>query len=96
VKKNDFEPPEAPQNVTAAILPGGQVAITWSDVSSDETGFVLERSSDQINFETVQVLGANATSANDALPGSGHFYYRVSALDDGAQSAPSDRCSVVR
>ena len=37
--------PTAPINLTAAVLTGPQVRLTWTDRANNETGFVVERCS---------------------------------------------------
>jgi hypothetical protein len=90
----------APSNLTAT--PGGsakkpQVSLTWTDNSTGEVKFVIERST-QAGFTTNLVtyeVGANATSYVDtALKQKTTYYYRVLAVDQvGTRSAPSNVAS---
>ena len=71
-----------------------QVHLHWVDNSSDETGFIVERSTDNgQNYSTVQTLPANSTQALN-LPRPDHtqgsFIYRVRATNAQGVSAPSN------
>jgi hypothetical protein len=52
--------PVAPSNLTAVLQAGPQVALTWVDNADNETGFVIQRSTDGINFSTIGTFGASA------------------------------------
>jgi hypothetical protein len=87
--------PGAPENIAAQLSEEGQITVVWTDKSSDETSFVLERSTDQRNFTTVQTVAADSTSATDTPPGPGRYYYRVRAVSDDAKSDPTDALRVL-
>ena len=87
--------PNAPQNVAAQLSDEGQITVMWTDSSSDETGFVLERSTDRYNFSIVQRVGADSSSCTDTPPGPGRYYYRVRAVSDDARSEPTDSLRVL-
>jgi fibronectin type 3 domain-containing protein len=78
-----------PTNVAVAPQATGTgMRVTWNDISG-ETGYLVERASDGVNFTTAATLAAGVTSFNDDnLAGSFRYFYRVSAL--GA-SSPSSR-----
>ncbi len=59
--------PAAPSNLTATLT-GGHVLLRWSDNTSDETGFRLERQVGQGSFEQLVALGVNSTSYTDSNP----------------------------
>jgi hypothetical protein len=63
----------------------GQISLTWTDNSSSETGYRLQRSSDGQSWSQLgSDLAANATSANDATATQKQrYYYRVGALGSG-------------
>ena len=81
--------PDAPSNVTATDLGGGQARVTWQDNSGNETGFQIERQkrvgNNWTNTTTFNV-GANVTTYTDA-PGAGQFRYRVRAFNGNGNSA---------
>lgn len=80
-------PPSAPSGLTAAALSPTQVSLAWTDTSSNETGFVVERSTGS-GWSTVATPGANAQGATDAtaMPGTA-YTYRVTARNDAGSSA---------
>jgi hypothetical protein len=87
-------PPKAPSKVLATTSTTGfrfdQVTLTWTDNSTTETGFVIERATDAAftaNVVSVQV-GANTTTyrtgnINRYTP----YYFIVSAISDVGPSA---------
>jgi hypothetical protein len=86
------QPPASPSALTAKVVarvPEQQVQLTWSDNSSNESGFVVERSTDGINFTAIQTLAAQAVSTIDTPPSRGRYYYRVRAFNSAGSSAPS-------
>ena len=93
--------PAAPSNLTAARsgpLSKQRIDLTWTDNSSYEAGFVIERSTTS-NFTTNLVTSpktlANTTSYRDSsLQKKTTYYYRVFAVDStGTRSAPSNVAS---
>ena len=87
-------PPAAPTNLT--LFPGAtSIHMSWSDNSSDETGFSLERCAGAgcSNFAVVATLPANSvTYTDDGLQGSTSYSYRVRAVNanNGLSSAYSN------
>src|SRR5205823_2626196 len=84
--------PNPPSNLAAAAASASQINLTWSDNSSDETGFKIERGTDGINFTQIATPAQNATSYNDTanlLPGT-KYYYRIRATNSGGDSAFSN------
>jgi hypothetical protein len=83
--------PVAPGGV-AAVASGSQVSVTWTDASSNETGFEIGResyNSKNRRWGSLTVVGsvtAGATSFVDS-PGSGTFRYSVRAVNSGGASA---------
>ncbi|HET6251018.1 MAG TPA: fibronectin type III domain-containing protein, partial [Tepidisphaeraceae bacterium] len=74
-------PPAAPSNVAAAAASPTTVAVTWTDNSNDEAGFLIERSAEGTNFTTVATTQPNVTSYTDTgLTEATVYYYRVSAI----------------
>ncbi len=73
--------PVAPSGPAAVAISGSQISVTWTDNSSNEQGFRVERSLDGVtNWQQVADVGANVTSTQDtgALPAT-HYYYRIYA-----------------
>ena len=73
-------PPADPSDLFTASI-DNKVALTWSDNSSDETGFTIERSAgSSTNFLPLTSVPANTTSYTDNTVTSGQLYfYRIRA-----------------
>lgn len=72
--------PKVPSGLTA-VATGGNVDVSWTDSSANETGFVLQRATDPgftLGLTTINV-GANLTSYRDTVVDNGTYYYRVAA-----------------
>jgi len=81
------EPPLAPTSLVATTVSSSQIDINWSDLSSDESGFTLERSTDGVNFSFVAELSANSTAHSDTgLTADTLYYYRVFSWNGGGDS----------
>jgi hypothetical protein len=84
---NAVQPAPAPTNVLATSQSGPQIRLTWTDNSSNETGFILERSVGGSSFAPLTVVGSNITTYTDTAVVAGQSYmYRVAASDTGGQS----------
>ncbi len=84
--------PAAPSNASAATISASQINITWTDNSSNETGFALERAASSAGpYTQIAALGANVTSySNTGLTASTTYYYRVKANNSVGSSAYSN------
>jgi concanavalin A-like lectin/glucanase superfamily protein/fibronectin type III domain protein/lysyl oxidase len=74
------DPVPAPGNLNATAS-AGRIDLTWTDNSTNETEFVLERDTDSgFAAPTTVTLGANTTSYPDTGLATGRkYYYRVKA-----------------
>ena len=87
--------PTAPSSLSASAGSSSSVTVRWSDNSSDETGFKLERSGNGVDFSEVATLGAGTTSFNDGgLSARTTYYYRVRAYNSAGNSGYSNTGSV--
>ena len=87
--------PNAPSSLSASAASSSSVTVRWSDNSSDETGFKLERSGNGVDFSEVATLGAGTTSFNDGgLSARTTYYYRVRAYNSAGNSGYSNTGSV--
>jgi fibronectin type 3 domain-containing protein len=88
--------PAAPTNLSATAVSSTQINLTWSDNSSNETGFVVERATDS-GFTaglTTANLGANATSYSaTGLSAGTTYWFRVRATNAAGASANSNVAS---
>ena len=74
--------PLAPSALTAVAVSSEQVNLSWTDLSSNETGFQIQRSSDGISFVKVADVAANVTTyENKGLSPVSKYYYRVFAFN---------------
>jgi hypothetical protein len=81
-------PPAAPSGLKAAAASKTQINLTWSDNSSDESGFKVERSTDGVTFTQLAAVGAGVKSyASTGLTGGKKYYYRVRAYNANGNSA---------
>ena len=82
-------PPAAPSALTATLNEAvPQVDLAWTDNSLDETGFLIQRSTDGVTFTDLATIGADIASYVDAAVVAGFTYtYQVAAVNDGGTSA---------
>jgi titin len=85
----------APSNLTASPLSYSQIKLTWTDNSSNETRFYIERKTGASGtYSQVTYVGANATTYTDYnLKQNTEYYYRVRAYGAGIYSAYSNEVS---
>lgn len=83
--------PNPPSNLSAQAVDPTHVTLSWQDNSGNEIGFVVERSTDGVNFSTIGAANANVTVFTDvSAAGSTAYSYRVRAISNAGQSAPSN------
>jgi hypothetical protein len=86
--------PTAPTNLTATAVSRSQINLTWTDNSSNETGFKIERSTNGTSFTQIATVGAGVTSyASTGLQKNRTYYYRVRATNGAGDSAYSNVAS---
>jgi carboxypeptidase T len=84
--------PSAPTNLAAAVISRSQVNLTWTDNSSNETGFRIQRctGSTCTNFVQIASVGANVVSYSNTYLGANTTYrYRVYAYNSAGNSGYS-------
>jgi titin len=85
--------PAAPSGL-ATQASSSQIDLTWTDNSSNEDGFKIERSSDGVAFEQTGTVAANVISYSDATVAAGTgYYYRLRAYNTAGDSAFSNIAS---
>jgi hypothetical protein len=68
----------APSDLTAAPVSSTQIDLTWTDNSTNETGFRIERKIAGGSWTQIATVGANVTSYhNTGLIAATNYYYRV-------------------
>lgn len=82
--------PSAPGSLSATRISEGEVRLTWTDTTSDETGFRIERcaGSGCSDFAQIDSVGAGVVSYNDvvAMVPDTLYRYRVRAYKSATQS----------
>lgn len=82
--------PADPSGLTATAVGFGQISLAWTDNSSNETGFVVERASAGSGgpFSVIGTTGAGVAVYQDAgLADLATYWYRVAAVNAGGSSA---------
>ncbi len=88
-------PPVPPTLAMAQAFSTDSVVITWTDNSSDETGFIVERSAGDAAFAELARTAADIINYTDEDIAEGMTYsYRIKAFNDYGESAPSDTATV--
>jgi len=76
----------APTNLNATPFSASRIDLTWSDNSTTENNFKIERSTDGTNYTLIGTSPQNSTSFSDTtVPISGTYFYRIYA-DCGMKS----------
>jgi hypothetical protein len=87
-------PPVAPRRLSISVISRSQLRLSWLDDSTNESGFLIERSLDGINFKQVAVVGANVrTYSATGLNRNTRYYFRVRAYNAAGYSAYSNLVS---
>jgi hypothetical protein len=69
----------------------GSVDLAWTDRANDEAGYMIERTTDGVNFVQTARLSANVTHHADFTTNSVTVYsYRVAAYNSAGQSPYSN------
>jgi hypothetical protein len=90
-------PPTAPSALAATAITKARIDLKWTDHSTNEKGFQIERSTSSgfNNSLTRFTVGANvSTYASTGLKADTQYYYRVRATNDAGVSAFSNTLSV--
>lgn len=73
-------PPAAPTNLTATAVSTYRINLSWTDNSTNEINFKIERSLNNVNYTLIDSVAANTTTYSDSSLTSGTtYYYRVYA-----------------
>ena len=87
--------PSAPSGLSATAASSSQINLSWTDNSSNETGFIIARSNVSGGpYTDIYTTAANATSySNTSLNASTPYYYVVRATNASGSSANSSQAS---
>jgi unsaturated rhamnogalacturonyl hydrolase len=92
----DTAPPATPTGLIATVVSATRVDLAWTDASTNETGFTVERKSGAGGaFVPIASLPAGSTSFSDASAVAGAANtYRVIAFNGSGNSAGSNEASI--
>lgn len=77
----------APTNLFVNLITINSMRLNWVDGVTNESGYVIFRSTDNINFSFVELIAPNSTNYTlTNLPSGTTFFYRVFALNEGRLS----------
>jgi nitrous oxidase accessory protein NosD len=85
--------PSAPTNLGATLVSSSQINLSWTDTAAgNENGFIIQRSTDGVNFTQIGTTGAGVTTyADNANLVVGTTYsYRVAAINSLGTSGYSN------
>jgi fibronectin type 3 domain-containing protein len=86
--------PAAPTNLVALAVSTGQINLSWTDNSSVENEYRIERSSDGVSFTQIAIVGANVVQYSDSgLNASQKYFHRVRAHNLNGYSSYSNTSS---
>lgn len=80
--------PAAPSRLTLGSITSSQMTLSWTDNSSNESGFRIERSLNGSSYTEIAVVGPNIRSfVNTGLTANTAYYFRVRAYNAAGNSA---------
>jgi hypothetical protein len=83
--------PAAPSGLTATAASSSAINLAWIDNSNNETGFDIERSTDNLNWAALPPVGSNIQAyGSTGLAASTSYYYRVRSKNSAGNSAYSN------
>lgn len=80
-----------PTGLADTVISHEQIDLSWQDNTTDETAFILERSTDNITFAPIDTLPPNTTTYSDTgLTANSNYFYRIKAatLTDTSAYSP--------
>ncbi len=86
--------PATPSGLGAFTISSSQINLAWTDNSSNESGFKIERSPDGSSWTQIYLTAANAISySNTGLQAGAPYFYRIRATNGAGDSGYSNTAS---
>ena len=86
-KKDEEVIPFAPNNLTAIATIKGEINLSWTDNSTNEIGFKIERKTENGSFQNIAHTIKDITSFKDSLLSPNTtFYYRIYSYNNAGKS----------
>ncbi|MFM7019020.1 fibronectin type III domain-containing protein [Flavobacterium sp.] len=84
---SNYGGPLAPSNLIGEVISSTQINLSWTDNSTNETGFIIERKTSIGNYENIISLTQNITTYHDTglLPGTS-YTYRIKSFNNVGDS----------
>ncbi|MEP7108826.1 MAG: LamG-like jellyroll fold domain-containing protein, partial [Ferruginibacter sp.] len=85
-----FTPPVplVPGSLTFTAIANTSMTLNWTDLSSNETGFLIYRSADGVNYTFVTQTAADATtSTQTGLTAATNYFWKVYSVSEGGFSS---------
>ena len=82
--------PAAPSGLTATATSSNNITLHWQDNANNESGFILERSTDGTSFIQFGTFAANNQTAIEVVNPGTHHWYRVAATNSFGRSPYSN------
>lgn len=83
--------PAAPSSLIARFVTSSHINLAWSDNSSNEVNFLVERSTDRLSYSLIAAVSADVANYSDWIPtAASAYYYRVRSANSAGNSAYSN------
>ena len=87
--------PDAPEILTVSSTTSTDIAINWTDLTPDETGYKVYRSTEEAGpYDEIASLEINTSSYTDKVPGGGTYWYQITSFNNNGESEASNALSI--
>jgi RHS repeat-associated protein len=85
-----YTPPLAPTDLTARLLTSTQIVLSWTDNSSRESNYLIERKTENGSYSFISSVNSNIHGYTDNVTKGVKYTYRVQAFTSSARSSYSN------